>query len=91
MLHADETGWPVNGKTYGLWCFASKDVTYYMSDRRRGSLALKWFFKKECAGVLVTDFWGACNAVVCVKNQMCLPHLLRDLKRTQQDHKPGDD
>jgi hypothetical protein len=91
VLHADETGWRVNGTTYWLWCFASKDVTYDMMDRRRGSPALKRFFKKEFAGVLVTDFWGASNAVVCARKPKCLPHLLRDLKRTQHDHKPGDD
>jgi transposase len=39
VLHADETGWRVNGKTHWLWCFASKNVTYYMIDRRRGSPA----------------------------------------------------
>jgi transposase-like protein len=91
VLHADETGWRVNGKTHWLWCFTSKDVTYYMIDRRRGSPALKRFFKKEFAGVLVTDFWGAYNAVVCAQKQKCLPHLLRDLKRTQHYHKPGGD
>ena len=91
VLHADETGWRVNGKTYWLWCFASKGVTYYMIDRRRGSPALKRFFKTEFAGVLVTDFWGAYNAVVCARKQKCLPHLLRDLKRTQHYHQPGGD
>ena len=91
VLHADETGWRVNGETYRLWCFTSKDVTYYMIDRRRGSPALKKSFKKEFAGVLVTDFWGASNAVVCARKQKCLPHLLRDLKRTRHYHKPGGD
>lgn len=91
VLHADETGWRVNGKTSWLWCFTSKDVTYYMIDRRRGSPALKKFFKNAFAGVLVTDFWGAYNAVVCAQKQKCLPHLLRDLKQTQHYHKPGDD
>jgi transposase len=91
VLHADETGWRVDGATYWLWCFASKDVTYYMIDRRRGSPALKRFFKAEFAGVLVTDFWGAYNGVVCARKQKCLPHLLRDLKRTQHYHKPGGD
>ena len=62
-----------------------------MIDRRRGSPALKRFFKDEFAGVLVTDFWGAYNAVVCARKQKCLPHLLRDLKRTQHYHKPGVD
>jgi hypothetical protein len=91
VLHADETGWRVNGKTHWLWCFTSTDVTFYMIDRSRGSPALKRFFTKEFAGVLVTDFWAAYNAVVSAEKQKCLPHLLRDLKRTQHYHKPGGD
>jgi transposase len=91
VLHAYETGWRVNGETHWLWCLTSKDVTYYMIDRRRGSPELKRFFKKEFAGVLVTDFWGAYNAVVCARKQKSLPHLLRDLKQTQHYHNPGGD
>src|SRR5512147_1833042 len=91
VLHADETGWRVQGKTHWLWCFTTTDLTYYMIDRSRGSPALKKFFKKEFAGVLVTDFWAAYNAVVCAQKQKCLPHLLRDLKRAQHYHKPGGD
>ncbi len=91
VLHADETGWRVNGTTHWLWCFTTPGLTYYMIDRKRGSPALKRFFKEEFAGVLVTDFWGAYNAVICAHKQKCLPHLLRDLKRTKHYHKPGGD
>ena len=91
VLQADETGWRVDGKTSWLWCFTTADLTSSRIDRSRGSLALKRFFKKEFAGVLVTDFWAASHAVVCSHKQKCLPHLLRDLKRTQHDHKPGGD
>lgn len=52
---------------------------------------MKKFFKKEFAGVLVTDFWSAYNAVVAAQKQKCLPHLLRDIKRTQHYHKPEGD
>jgi transposase len=91
VLQADETGWRVDGTTHWLWCFTTTDLTYYMIDRSRGSPALKRFFKREFAGVLVTDFWGAYNAVVCAGKQKCLPHLLRDIKRTQHYHAPGGD
>lgn len=91
VLHADETGWRVQGKTDWLWCFTTTDLTDSMIDRSRGSPALKKFFKKEFAGVLVTAFWAAYNAVVCAKKENCLPHLLRDIKRTQHDHKPEGD
>jgi hypothetical protein len=62
-----------------------------MIDRSRGSPALKRFFKREFAGVLVADFWAAYNAVACAKRQKCLPHLLRDIKRTRHYHAPGGD
>jgi transposase len=91
VLHADETGWRVNGKTHWLWCFTTTELTYYLIDRSRGSPALKKFFRKEFAGVLVTDFWSAYSAVVAARKQKCLPHLLRDLKRTQHYHRPGGD
>jgi len=80
VLHADETGWRVNGKTHWLWCFSNSDLTFYMIDRSRGSPALMKFFQAEFNGTLISDFWGAYNAVVCRKRQMCLVHLLRDLE-----------
>ena len=79
VLHADETGWRVNGKTHWLWCFSTTTETLYMIDRRRGGPALRKFFREEFAGTLVCDFWGAYNAVVCSRRQRCLVHLLRDL------------
>jgi len=55
-LHADETGWRVNGQTHWLWCFANAQVCYYMIDRSRGSPALARFFSEAFGGVLITDF-----------------------------------
>ncbi len=89
VLHADETGWRVNGKTHWLWCFTTTDLTYFMIDRSRGSPALAEFFKDEFAGTLVTDFWGAYNAVVCTRRQTCLVHLLRELKTVDKYGRPG--
>lgn len=83
VLHGDETGWRVNGKTHWLWCFSAPDLTYYMIDRCRGSPALLKFFQQEFAGTLVTDFWAAYNAVACCKRQKCLVHLLRDLEHVE--------
>ena len=84
VLHADETGWRVNGKTHWLWCFSTQDLTYYMIDRSRGSPALMKFFTEAFAGTLVSDFWGAYNAVQCGSRQKCLVHLLRDLEYVEQ-------
>jgi transposase len=89
VLHGDESGWRVNGKTHWLWCFTTRDLTYFMIDRSRGSPALLKFFIEEFAGTLVTDFWGAYNAVACALRQTCLVHLLRELEHTEKYKSPG--
>ena len=81
VLHGDETGWRVNGRTHWLWCFGNSDLTYYMINRSRGSPAINEFFQEFFDGVLITDFWAAYNAVSCADRQMCLVHLLGELKK----------
>lgn len=89
VLHADETGWRVNGRTVWLWCFCTKWATYYMIDRSRGSPALSKFFTEAFAGTLVTDFWSAYNAVIVRDRQACLTHLFRELdKVNEKDSSP---
>jgi transposase-like protein len=83
-LHADETGWRVNGQTHWLWCFANAQVCYYMIDRCRGSPALQKFFTAAFDGVLITDFWAAYAAVEARDRQYCLTHLLRELEKVDQ-------
>jgi hypothetical protein len=89
VLNADETGWRVNGKTHWLWCFATETLSYFMIDRSRGSPALLKFFTQEFAGTLVSDFWGAYNALACALRQKCLVHLLRDLEHVEKYRSPG--
>jgi len=89
VLHADETGWRVDGKTHWLWCFGNPTLTYFMIDRSRGSPALAKFFIREFDGTLISDFWGAYNAVVCAARQKCLVHLLRELEQTEKYKSPG--
>jgi hypothetical protein len=83
-LHADETGWRVNGQTHWLWCFANGQVCYYMIDRSRGSPALQKFFAEEFEGVLITDFWSVYESVCAEDRQYCLVHLLRELEKVDQ-------
>ena len=80
VLHADETGWRMNGVTWWLWCFANRLTCYYMLDPSRGSPALEKFFAEAFDGVLVTDFWAAYDAFAR-ERQCCLVHLLRELEK----------
>jgi transposase len=90
VLHGDETGWRTDGKTNWLWCFTTRFLTFYMIDRSRGGPALAKFFIQEFAGTLITDFWGAYNAVACAARQMCLVHLLRELEHTEKYKSAGE-
>lgn len=80
-LHADETGWRVDGQTHWLWCFCDTASCYYQIDYSRGSAALQKFFTEAFNGTLVTDFWAAYDSVVCEDRQVCLVHLLRELAK----------
>lgn len=91
MLNADETGWRGQEKTFWLWCLASRDAVYYLIDPGRGSGVLKKLFRACFNRILVTDFWGGYNLVICHAKQKCLPHLVRDLSRTRHYHNPGGD
>ncbi len=80
-LHADETGWRVNGQGAWLWCFTNDRNCYYMIDRNRGSPALQRFFTDQFEGVLITDFWAPYESVCAEDRQYCLVHLLRELEK----------
>ena len=89
VLHADETGWRVNGVTWWLWCFANRDCCYYLIDPSRGAPALEKFFAEAFDGVLITDFWAAYNAF-STERQCCLVHLLRELEKVDlENHSPA--
>lgn len=96
VLHADETGWRVNGTTHWLWCFANHANCYYMIDERRGVGALREFFAEAFEGVLVHDFWRPYASVPLEgsgEHQCCLAHLLRELEHVDEKalpHKPPD-
>jgi len=81
VLHADETGWRVNGRTHWLWCFTNKDLACYVIDRCRGSPVALKVLDKYFAGILVTDFLGAYNLIRALAKQKCLVHLLREIIR----------
>jgi hypothetical protein len=91
-LHADETGWRVDGRTHWLWCFCNHQNCYYMIDRSRGSPALKQFFIEAFEGVLIHDFWRPYGSVMLDgggEHQCCLAHLLRELDHVDEHALPS--
>jgi len=79
VLHADETGWRLNGKTHWLWCFTTKTLCYYLITRNRGSPVIKKVLGILFRGVLICDFWGAYNKISALAKQRCFYHLFTEL------------
>ncbi len=79
VLHADETGWRVNGVTFWLWAFATQQYCYYLIDRHRGAVVVKQVLGLLFPGILITDFWGAYNAIEALAKQKCFFHLFTEL------------
>jgi transposase len=83
VLHADETGWRVNGLSFWLWCFCTKSEVAYVIDRGRGGAIAKEFIGTAFDGTLVRDFYAAYEACNAKKTQFCLAHLLREFKKIE--------
>jgi transposase len=84
VVHADETGWRVNGQNLWAWCFSNPQLALYLIGERRNRAVLEKALGDSLPGVLVTDFYAVYNKIDCRK-QKCLVHLLRDLTKLREE------
>lgn len=83
VVHADETGWRINGKNVWAWCFANPRLAVFLIDHHRSRAVLFRALGDTLPGVLVSDFYAVYDGMKCLK-QRCLPHLLRELHRLRE-------
>ncbi len=83
-VHADETGWKIDGKPGWLWSFSNKKTAVCHIDRSRGGKVPQAILGQTYKGVLITDFYSAYNKVPSGAKQRCLVHLLRDIKHVEE-------
>jgi len=90
VLYADETGWRIRGVTHWLWYFGTQYWSYYVIDRRRGTGVVNRVLGTILNGFLITDFWGAYNAIDAWAKQKCVFHLFTALAKVdlQQPKNP---
>jgi transposase len=79
VIHADETGWRIDGHNAWAWVFTQPLLTLFVVDPSRGRDVVKETLGEAFGGKLVCDFYGAYDGIDCDK-QRCLTHLLRELK-----------
>jgi transposase len=83
IVHADETGWRVDGRNGQLWTVTDPGHTLYHVDKSRGGRVIENLLGQAFGGTLVSDFYAAYARMKCGK-QKCLAHLLRELKETAE-------
>lgn len=90
ILHADETGWRINGVTFWLWAFATKQYCYYLIDRHRSADVVRQVLGTLFPGILITDFFGAYHAIEALAKQRCYFHFFTELiKVDKHNHTPA--
>jgi transposase len=77
QVHADETGWRLDGKKSWVWAFVNERLAYYEVNRSRGRKVVRNVLTDSFKGVLITDFYGVYFNLP-YRKQKCLVHLLRE-------------
>ena len=79
ILHGDESGWKVRGKSGYIWIFCSKNAVYFLHDKSRSGDVPKNVLGEDYKGIFVCDFYGGYNFLE--NTQRCLVHFMRDIKK----------
>jgi hypothetical protein len=84
FIHADETGWNINGFNHWLWKFSNKKICVSHIDKSRGQNVVDKMIGSKYKGVLISDFLSAYNKISAKAKQRCLVHILRDLDKVME-------
>lgn len=80
FIHADETGWRVDGEPCWMWKYSNKKVSVSKICVGRGQQEVQQMLGDEYNGTLISDFLSAYSRIAS-KKQRCLVHLIRDLDK----------
>lgn len=88
LLHADETGINIGGKTHWLHCLSNEAYTSFHVDVKRGKEAMdNASVLPHFHGVLVHDHWKPYYRYQEMTHTLCNAHHLRELQRAyEQDN-----
>ena len=78
---ADETGCKINGEKYWIWVWQTTQYNYITVSETRGKQAIDDSFPLGLPNsILTSDAWAAQLATKAKSHQLCMAHLMRDLK-----------
>jgi hypothetical protein len=81
VVGADETGCRVKGKNAWAWVYQTPTATYIHPNKSRGKAVIEHLFPEGFPkSILVHDCWTSYFGVKSKGHQICIAHLLRELK-----------
>jgi transposase len=88
VVGSDETGAKVNGTKWWIWVWQNILNTFIVASDNRGSQTIQDIWGDKLANViLVTDRWAAQLKTMTKGNQLCLPHLQRNIIFLEESEK----
>jgi hypothetical protein len=81
FIHADETGWRIDGINHWLHKYSNKSICVSHIDKGRGQAVVEKILGDKYDGVLISDFLSAYNKITTKAKQRCLVHIFRDLDK----------
>ncbi len=85
QIGSDETSAKVKGKNWWVWVWQTSRTTFLSASESRGSKTIDTLFPNGFEhSVLNSDRWAAQLKTNAQGHQLCIAHLLRDLKYLQQ-------
>ena len=87
LLHCDETGSRVDGKTCWVHVASDQDYTYLTIHQKRGQIGMDAAdVLPHARGIIVHDCWGSYWKYQDVTHAICCAHLLRELNGVIENH-----
>ena len=87
LIHCDETGTRIDGKTWWVHNASDMDFTFLSVDRKRGRVGMDAAgILPDFHGIIVHDCWGSYWKYQDALHAVCCAHLLRELNGVEENH-----
>ena len=87
LIHCDETGSRVDGKTCWVHVASDQDYTYLTINQKRGQIGMDAAdVLPHARGIIVHDCWGSYWKYQDMTHAICCAHLLRELNGVIENH-----
>lgn len=87
LIHCDETGTRIDGKTWWVHNASDMDFTFLSVNRKRGRIGMDAAgILPDFHGIIVHDCWGSYWKYQDAIHAVCCAHLLRELNGVEENH-----